>query len=148
MYGAQRKTVILVCKFLFRIQILFAHPMLLLVHRSIVLKILLLFFYLLIFNDKKSLDVIILPIIWFLKLSLLPRLHLVFLPTILASLPPRVMLLNRSTAPRDSTTDIEKTSRKGAAERKRPSRSVAKMVKRGSKINYSFLGVFFKKIVE
>ncbi len=38
-YGAQRKTVILVRKFLFRIRILFAPPMLLLVHRRVVFKI-------------------------------------------------------------------------------------------------------------
>ncbi len=31
-------------------------------------------------------------------------------PITLLSLPPGVMLLNRSTAPRDSATDIEKTS--------------------------------------
>ncbi len=36
---AQRKTVILVCKFLFRIRILFAPPTLLLVHRSVIFKI-------------------------------------------------------------------------------------------------------------
>ncbi len=36
-YGAQRKTVILICKFLFQIGILFAPPMLLLVHRSVLL---------------------------------------------------------------------------------------------------------------
>ncbi len=41
MYGAQRKTVILVCKFLFQIQILFVLSMLLFVHRSVVFK----FFY-------------------------------------------------------------------------------------------------------
>ncbi len=41
---------------------------------------------------------------------LLSRFHLVFLPTTLASLPPRVMLLNRSTTPRGTATDIEKTS--------------------------------------
>ncbi len=34
--------------------------------------------------------------------------------TSLASLPPGVMLLNRRTAMRDSTTDIEKTYQKGA----------------------------------
>ncbi len=51
MYEAQRKTVILVYKFLLRIQILFAPPTLLLVHRSVVFKI----FYLCIFNDKKIL---------------------------------------------------------------------------------------------
>ncbi len=44
----------------------------------------------------------------------------------LASLPPGIMLLNRSTAPRDSATEIEKTSQKGALERERPNRSVVK----------------------
>ncbi len=48
------------------------------------------------------------------KVSLLSRFHLVLLPTTLASLPPGVMLLNRSIALRDSATDIEKTSQKGA----------------------------------
>ncbi len=54
---AQSKTVILVCKFLFRIRILFAPPItLLLVHRSIVFKIcLFIFFYLRVFTDKKIL---------------------------------------------------------------------------------------------
>ncbi len=37
-----------------------------------------------------------------------------------------VMLLNRSTAPRDSATDIEKTSQKGVPERERPNGSVVK----------------------
>ncbi len=40
---------------------------------------------------------------------------LVFLPTTLASLPPGV-ILSRSTAPRDSATNIEKTSRKDVPE--------------------------------
>ncbi len=66
---------------------------------------------------KKSLDVIILLIIWFLKYFLLTRFRLVFLPTTLASLPPGIMLLNRSTAPRDSATDIEKKFQKGAPKR-------------------------------
>ncbi len=43
-YGVQRKTIILVSKFLSQIQILFASPTLLLVHRSVVLKIFLLIF--------------------------------------------------------------------------------------------------------
>ncbi len=68
-YRAQRKTVILVCKFLFRIWILF--------------------FYLHIFTDKKSSDVIILP--WFLKFLLLSHFCFVFLPTALASLHPGIM---------------------------------------------------------
>ncbi len=50
-----------------------------------------------------------------------------FLPTTLVSLPSGVMLLNCSTAPRDSATDIEKTSRKDMPERERPNRSVVKM---------------------
>ncbi len=58
------------------------------------------------------------------KVFLLSSFHLVFLPTTLASLPPRVTLLNCSTAPRDSAIDIEKTSRKGALELERPNRSV------------------------
>ncbi len=37
------------------------------------------------------------------------------------------MLLNCSTASTDSTTHIEKTSRKGASEREQPNRSVVKM---------------------
>ncbi len=88
--------------------------MLLLVHRGVVFPIFLLIFYLHIFNDKKSLDVTILLKIWFLKFSLLSHFRLVFLPTTLASLPPGVMLLSCSTVPRDSTTNIEKTSQKGA----------------------------------
>ncbi len=77
---------------------------------------------------KKSLDVIMLSIICFLKFLLLSRFRLVFLPTTLASVPPGVMLLNRNTVPRDSATDIEKTSRKGTSERERPNRSVVKTV--------------------
>ncbi len=50
-----------------------------------------------------------------------------FLPTTLTSLPPGVMLLNCSTAPRDSATNIEKTSQKGTLEQERPNRSVVKM---------------------
>ncbi len=55
---------------------------------------------------------------------LLSRYHLVFLPTMLPSLPPGVMLLSRSIAPRDSATNIEKTSRKGAPEQERLNRNV------------------------
>ncbi len=58
---------------------------------------------------------------------LLSHFHLVFLPTTLALLPPGVMLLNHSTAPRDSAIDIKKTSQKGAPERERPNRSVVKI---------------------
>ncbi len=50
-----------------------------------------------------------------------------FLPTTLASLPHGVMLLNRSTTPRDSATDIEKISRKGTPEREQSNRSVVKI---------------------
>ncbi len=50
------------------------------------------------------------------KVFFLSGFHLVFLPVTLASLPPGVMLLNRSTAPRDSTTDIEKTFQKDTPE--------------------------------
>ncbi len=57
----------------------------------------------------------------------LSRFRLVFLPTTLASFPPGVMLLNRSSAPRDSATDIEKTSQKDRPEQERPSRSVVKI---------------------
>ncbi len=60
------------------------------------------------------------------KVFLLSRFHLVFLPTTLASLLPGVILLNRSTAPRDTATDIEKTSEKGVPERERPNRSIVK----------------------
>ncbi len=49
----------------------------------------------------------------------------VFLPTTLASLPSGVMLLN--SAPRDSATDIEKTSWNGAPKRERPNRSIVKI---------------------
>ncbi len=54
----------------------------------------------------------------------------VFLPTTLASLLPGLMLLNCSAAPRDSATDIEKTSPKGAPERERPNRSLVKISKK------------------
>ncbi len=62
-----------------------------------------------------------------LKFFLLSRFRLVFLPTTLASLPPGVMLLNRSTTPRDSTTNIKKTSQKDTPERERPNISVVKI---------------------
>ncbi len=71
---------------------------------------------------------IILPIIWFLKFFLLSCFRLVFLPTTLISLPPGVMLLNCSTAPKGSATEIEKTSGKGAPERERPNISVVKTI--------------------
>ncbi len=63
----------------------------------------------------------------FIKVFLLSHFRLVFLPTTLASLPPGVMLLDRSTALRDSATDIGKTSQKGTSEREQPNRSVVKM---------------------
>ncbi len=74
------------------------------------------FSYLPIFTDKKSLDVIILLIIWFLYIFFffVILFHLVFLSTPLASLPPGVILLNRSTALRDSATEIKKHPEKGA----------------------------------
>ncbi len=74
---------------------------------------------------------------------------LVFLPTTFASLPPGVMFLNRSTTPRDSATDIEKTSQKGVLEREQPNRSVVmsltviKVIRRKSMQNFvslKFLG--------
>ncbi len=69
---------------------------------------------------------IIMSIIRFLKFFLLCHFCLVYLPTALASLPPGVMLLNPSTLPRDSATDIEKTSQKGAREREWPKRCLAR----------------------
>ncbi len=71
----------------------------------------------------------ILWLIWFLKRFLSSHFCHVFLPTILTSLPPGVMLLNRSTSPRDSATNIEKISRKGTLERERPNRSILIMEK-------------------
>ncbi len=53
MYGIQRKTVILICKFLFWIRILFAPPTLLLVYKTVVFKI----FLKCIFTDKTRLSV-------------------------------------------------------------------------------------------
>ncbi len=62
------------------------------------------------------------------KVFLLSRFRLVFFLTTLVSHPPGVMLLNCSNTPRNSTTNIEKTSRKGGAlERERPNRSVVKI---------------------
>ncbi len=43
---------------------------------------------------------------------LLSRFRLVFLPITLVSFPPGVILLNCSTVPRDSATDIEKNLNK------------------------------------
>ncbi len=51
-----------------------------------------------------------------------------FLPSTLASLPPGVMLLNCSTTPKDSATDIEKICQKGASEGEQPNRSIVKSV--------------------
>ncbi len=50
-----KETVILVSKFLFRIRILFAAPILLLVHRSVVFKIFLLIFLFVMSSMKKDL---------------------------------------------------------------------------------------------
>ncbi len=66
------------------------------------------------------------------KAFLLSRIHFVFLPSTLASLPSGVMLLNCSIAPRDSATDIEKISRKGAPEGEQPNRSA--VIKRGDRL--------------
>ncbi len=63
---------------------------------------------------------------YFLKFFLLSRFGLVFLFITLPSLPPGVMLLNRSSTPRDSATDIEKTFQKDAPEREQPNKSVVK----------------------
>ncbi len=59
---------------------------------------------------------------------LLSHFHLVFLLTTLALLPLGVILFNRSTTSRDSATNIEKISQKGALEQKRPNRSIVKTV--------------------
>ncbi len=126
-YRAQRKTVISVCKFLFRIQILFAPPTLLFVNRSIVFKNFLLIFLFTYFCWWKILtcdntaDNMV-----FIVFFLLSRLSLVFLPTTRASLPCGVMLLNCSTTPKDSATNIEKTYQKGTPKQERLNRSVVK----------------------
>ncbi len=65
------------------------------------------------------------------KVFLLSHFRFVSFPTTLASLPPGVMLLNRSTTMRDSATDIENTTRKGAPEREHPNRSVVKIYFKG-----------------
>ncbi len=62
------------------------------------------------------------------KVFLLSWFHLVFLPSTLVSLPPGVMLLNCSIAPRDSATDNEKISRKGTTKGEQPNRSVVKIL--------------------
>ncbi len=80
---------------------------------------------------------IILPIIWFLQFFCY-LIRLVFLPTTLASLPSGVMLLNRSTAPRGSATDIKKTSQKGTPEREQPNRSIVKTHMYPTKITIIF----------
>ncbi len=69
---------------------------------------------------------IILLIILFLKYFFLSHFHIMFFPTTLVSFPPGVMLLSRSTTLRDSATNIEKTSWKGAPELERPNRSIVK----------------------
>ncbi len=98
--------------------ILFAPPMLLLVHRSVVFQIFSLFFYLRIFTDKKILrcDNTINNMV-FEGFFLLSRFRLMFLTTTFSSFPPGVTLPNYSTAQRDSTIHIEKTLQKGAPER-------------------------------
>ncbi len=120
---AQRKTVILVCKFLFRIWILFAPPTLLLVHRSEVFKMKKKIIYIFLLIKNLWCDITADNMVF--QIFLLSRFRHVFLPTTLASLPPGVMLLNRSTTQRDSATDIEKTSQKGAPEWERPNRRSA-----------------------
>ncbi len=118
--GAQKKTVILVCKFLFRMRILFAPVCFYLSIEAQFLR----FFYSHIFTDKKFSSVIIpLIISFFFVISV----RLVFLPVALASLPPGVMLLSYSTTPRDIATDVEKTSQKDPPERERPNGSVVKI---------------------
>ncbi len=85
---------------------------------------------------------------------LLSALRIAFLPTTLASLSPGVIMLNCTTTPRDSATDIEKKSRKGAPEREQPNRSVLKrkLVKPSNnfreiwKTNRTHYGIFWKKI--
>ncbi len=86
---------------------------------------------------------IILLIIWFLMLFLLSHLLLVFPPTTVASLPPGVTLLNRSTAPSDSAT--EKTCQNGVPERERPNRSVV-IRRKPTKIQQNHLFCVFFKI--
>ncbi len=91
--------------------------MLLPVHRSVVFEIFKKFFYLGIFTDKKILRCDNTDSNMVFKVFLLSRFHIVFLPTTLASLPSRIMLLSRSIAPRDSATDIEKHPEKAAEAR-------------------------------
>ncbi len=76
------------------------------------------------------------------------RFHLVFLPTTLPSLPPGIMLLNCSTVPRDSATDIKKSSQKGALEREWSNRSVVKMGQKHYPVGKIclFLAIFQNKI--
>ncbi len=107
---------------------LYIPPMFVLVHEAQFLR-LKKKIYLHTFTDKKSLDVIILPIIWVLKFFLFSCFRRVFLLTALTSLLPGVMLLSSSTISRDSATDIVKTSQKGAPERERPNRSIVKTVR-------------------
>ncbi len=73
-----------------------------------------------------------------LKVFFVIYFHLVFVPTTLASLPPGVMLLNRSTALTDSATDIEKMPKKSAPERERCNRSVVKMTDRHFMCNMTY----------
>ncbi len=57
------------------------------------------------------------------------------------------MFLNRSTTPRDSATDIEKTSQKGVPERERPNRSVVKSTDFGEKFSGIFKYIYKEKIL-
>ncbi len=63
-YGAQREIVISVCKFLFRIWILFAPPTLLLVHRSVLFKMYLFIFFIYLFLLIKN------PLTWYIERDL------------------------------------------------------------------------------
>ncbi len=60
--------------------------------------------------------------------------------------PTGVTLLNCSTVPRDSATNIEKTSQNGAPERKRPNRSVVIIMKMKISSDLSYMKKFYKKL--
>ncbi len=60
------------------------------------------------------------------KVFLLSHFRLVFLPTTLTSLHPRVMLLSHSTTLSDSATGIKKTSQKEVLEREQPHKNIVK----------------------
>ncbi len=78
------------------------------------------------------------------KVFLLSRFHLVFLSTTLISLLPGVMFLSRSTIPRDSATNIENASQKGAPGREQPNRSVVKI---GIQTPSSVCQILFSRII-